>query len=64
MLHKGHHIDRPLNPVCPLEIKGTVASVREVPKAPNQLAERTRVRRQAAETAREIRRVVADEDDY
>ena len=65
LLHKAHHIDRPLNLVCPLEIKGMVASVREVPKAPNQPAEWTRVRRQAAETAREkICRVVADEDDY
>ena len=35
LLHKGHHIDRSLNLVCPLEIKGTVASVREVPKGPN-----------------------------
>ena len=65
LLHKGHYIDRPLNLVCPLEIKGTVASVKQGPKAPNQPAGRNRVKRQAAETAREkIRRVVADEDDY
>ena len=26
LLHKGHHIDRPLNLVCPLEIRQAVAS--------------------------------------
>ena len=64
LLHKGHYIDRPLNLVCPLEIKGTMASDRKEPTAPNQLTERTGVKRQAAETTREEnRRVVADEHD-
>ena len=53
LLHKGHHIERPLTLVCPLEIKGPVATE----DAPLQLTpgsqqtERFRIRRQAAETA-------------
>ena len=64
LLHKGHHIDRPLNLLCPLEIKGTAASDKGVPQATDQPTDHARVRRQAAETARErIRRIVADEED-
>ena len=33
LLHKGHHIDRPLNLVCPLEIRQAVASDKGVPTA-------------------------------
>ena len=64
--HKGHHIERPLSLVCPLEIKGPVATE----DAPLQLTpgsqqtERSRIRRQAAETAKEkIRLITADDDD-
>ena len=64
LLHKGHHIDRPLNLVCPLEIRQAVASNKGVPTAQSQLPERTRIRRQAAETAKEnIRQVIANEKD-
>ena len=57
LLHKGHHIDRPLNLVCPLEIREAIASDKGVP-------ERTRIRRQAAETAKEkIHQVIANEED-
>ena len=64
MLHKEHHIDRPLNLVCPLEIRQAVASDKGVPTAQSQPPKRTRIRRQAAETAKEkIRQVIADEDD-
>ena len=66
LLHKGHHIERPLTLVCPLEIKGPVATE----DAPLQLTpgsqqtERFRIRRQAAETAKEkIRLITADDDD-
>ena len=65
LLHKGHHIERPLSLVCPLEIKGTVATE----DAPLQLmpgsqqTERFRIRGQAAETAKEkIRLITADDD--
>ena len=62
LLHKGHHIIRPLNLLCPLEIKGTAASDMGVPQATDQPAGHTRVRRQVAETARQrTRRIVADE---
>ena len=33
MIHKGHHIERPLNLECPLEIKEPVATDKEVPTA-------------------------------
>ena len=66
LLHKGHHIERPLTLVCPLEIKGPVATE----DAPLQLTpgsqqtERFRIRRQAAETAKEkIRLITTDDDD-
>ena len=55
LLHKGHHIERPLSLVCPLEIKGPVATE----DAPLQLThgsqetEHFRIRGQAAETAKE-----------
>ena len=64
MLHKGHRIDRPLNLVCPLEIRQAVASDKGVPTAQSQPPERARIRRQAAETAKEkIRQVIASEED-
>ena len=64
LLHKGHHIDRPLNLVCPLEIRQAVLSDKGVPTAQSQPPERTRIRRQAAETAKEkIRQVIANEED-
>ena len=63
---EGHHIERPLSLVCPREIKGPVANE----DAPLQLmpgsqqTERSRIRRQAAETAKEkIRLITADDDD-
>ena len=46
LLHKGHHIDRPLNLVCPLEIRQAVPSDKGVPTAQSQPPERTRIRRQ------------------
>ena len=65
LLHKGHHIERPLTLVCPLEIKGPVATE----DAPLQLTpgsqqtERFRFRRQAAENAKEkIRLIITDDD--
>ena len=64
MLHKGHHIDRPLSLVCALEIRQAVASDKGVPTVQSQPPERTRIRRQAAETAKEeIRQVMANEED-
>ena len=64
LLHKGHPIDRPLNLVFPLEITQVVASDKRVPTAQSQPPERTRIRRQAAETANEkIRQVIANEKD-
>ena len=63
LIHKGHHIDRPLNLECPLEIKEAVASDKEVPTAQDQPDESTRIRRQAAEKAKEtIRQVIMDEE--
>ena len=64
LLHKGHHIDRPLNLVYPLKIRQAVTSDIRVSTAQSQLPERTRIRRQAAETAKEkIRQVIASEED-
>ena len=64
LLHKGHHIDRPLNLVWPSEIRQAAASDKGVPTAQSQLPERTRIRRQAAETAKEkICQVIANEED-
>ena len=64
MLHKEHHNDRPLNLVCPLEIRQAVTSDKGVPTAQSQPHERTRIRRQAAETAKQkIRQVITNEED-
>ena len=64
LLNKGHHIDRPLNLVCSLEIRQAVASDKGVPTAQSQPPERTRIRRPAAETAKErFRQVIADKED-
>ena len=66
LLHKGHHIERPLSLVCRLEIKGPVATEDATLQLTpgSQKAEAPRSRRQAAETAREkIRLIAADEDD-
>ena len=61
LLHKGHHIDRLLNFVFPLEITQAVASEKGVRSQP---PERTRIRRQPAETANEkIRQVIANDED-
>ena len=66
LLHKGHHIERPQSLVCPLEIKGPVAT-EDVPlqlTPGSQQTERFRIRRQAAETAKEkIRLITTDDDD-
>ena len=66
MLHKGHHIERPLSLVYPLEIKGLIATEEATLQLTpgRQQAEGPRSIRQAAETAREkIRLMAADEDD-
>ena len=66
LLHKGHHIERPLSLVCPLEIKGPVATEDATLQLTpgNQQAEGSRRRRQAAVAAKEkIRLIAADEDD-
>ena len=64
LLHKGHHIERPLSLVCPLEIKGPVATedapLQLTPRS--QQTERSRSGRQAVETAKEkIQLITADE---
>ena len=62
LLHKGHHIDRPLNLVCPFEIRQAVASDKGVPTAQSQAPERTR--RKAAKPAKEkICQVIANDAD-
>ena len=66
LLHKGHHIERPLSLVCPLEIKGPVAiedgTLQLTPGIPQ--AEGSWSTRQTAETAMEkIRLIATDEDD-
>ena len=66
LLHKGHHIERPLSLVCPLEIKGPVAT-EDTPlqlMPGSQQTECFRIRRQATETAKEeIRLITSDDDD-
>jgi len=54
LLHKGHHIERPVSLVCPLEIKGPVATgnVSLQQAARSQQTESSRSRRQAAEIAK------------
>ena len=66
LLHKGHHIERPLSLVWPMEIKGPLATedgtLQLTPGI--QQADGSRSRRQAAETAKEkIPLIATDEDD-
>lgn len=66
LLHKGYHIERPLSLVCPLEIKGLVATEdRTLQQTPGtRQAEGSRSGRQAAEPAKEkTRLIITDEDD-
>ena len=64
LLHKGHHIERPLSLVCPLEIKGPVATEETLQLTPGiQQAEGSRSRRQAAEIAKEKIRLIATYED-
>ena len=55
LLQKGHHIDRPLNLVCPLQIRQALVSDKGVPTAQRQPPERARIRGQAVETVKERR---------
>jgi hypothetical protein len=60
--HKGHEIERPIQLVCPLEIRSSEV---EEPKAPTPAVEEKQERpsRRAAEKAKErIRHWLADED--
>ena len=65
LLHKGQHIERPPSLVCPLEIKGPVATedgtLQLMPGI--QQADRSRSRWRAAETAKERIRLIATDDD-
>ena len=55
LLQMGHHIDRPLNLVCPLQIRQALVSDKGVPTAQRQPPERARIRGQAVETVKERR---------
>ena len=65
LLHKSHHIERPLSLVCPLEIKGPVATedgtLQLMPGV--QQVDRSRSRRRAAETAKERILLIATAED-
>ena len=64
MLDKGHYIERPVNLEWPLKIRQAVTSDIGVSTAQSQPPERTRIRSQAAETAKDkIRQVIASEED-
>lgn len=67
LLHKGHHIERPLSLVCPLEIRSLVENADETISQPTSLSQelddRSRCRRRAAENARERIRLVIDDED-
>ena len=64
LLDKGHHIERPVNLEWPLKIRQAVTSDIGVSTAQSQPPERTRIRSQAAETAKDkIRQVIASEED-
>ena len=64
MLHKGHHIERPLNLVCSLELKGPFKSQdKETATTTTESGRETRSRRRAAEDARQkIRQLAEDEE--
>ncbi len=61
LLHKGHHIQRPLTLVCPLEIKAVEVVQQEQRQKEPEL--RARSTRRAAEIARERIRFAANQDD-
>ena len=61
LLHKGHHIQRPLTLVCPLEIKAVEVVQHEQGQKEPEL--RARSTRRAAEIARERIRLAANQDD-
>ena len=63
--HKGHLIERPLQAVCPLEIRSDVDVVRELP-AENVIAEKAentgKDKRRAAADAEVVTRLCFEED--
>ena len=65
MLHKGHHIERPLNLVCSLELIGQIESQEEEPATTtNKNQTETRNKRRAAEDTRvKIRQFAEDENE-
>ena len=61
LLHKGNHIQRPLQRVCPLEIKCPQGEIAETVMQA-QVGGRTMERRSAAKKAEvKIRQIVTDE---
>ena len=65
MLHKGHHKERPLSLVCPLEIKGLVitedGTLQLTPGS--QQAKGSKCIGQAAKTIKEKLRLIATDED-
>ena len=61
LLHKGHHIQRPLTLVCSLEIKAVEVVQHEQGQKEPEI--RARSTRRAAEIARERMRLAANQDD-
>ena len=65
MLHKGHHIERPLQLVCSLELKGPVESDEESHPKTTSSEDRKdkKTKRRAAEDARAKIRQIAEEEE-
>ena len=62
ILHKGHHLERPLSLVCPLEIK---AATQTAPndELPSQQPTQRRSARQAAQNAKQINKTVLEDEE-
>ena len=62
LLHKGHHLERPLSLVCPLEIKAATRTVVNDVVPPQQPVQRKSARQAAQNATQVIRTVLEDEE--
>ena len=65
MLYKGHHIERPLQMICSLELKGPVGATEQEPAQINREAveNEPRSRRHAAVKAEQMIQQLAEDEE-
>ena len=63
LLHKGHHLERPLSLICPLEIKVEIQLVETDTPQKQQPVHPRRSTRQAAQNAKQVIRTMLEDEE-